>query len=243
MGLFDIFSAAPGQKAAADQVTAINQGKQDLEAQFGAGRDALNTNYAAALQPYTTNFNLANQGQNSLADALGMNGAAGSARAQQAFTNNPGYKFQLQQGLDAVNAKAAQGGTGASGNNLIDLTKYGQWLAGQTYQNYVQNLQPFLGAANSAAGGIANVDTGLGNALNANYTGVGNALYGADTSIGKAQAGGDMAGYNASGNLLGAGLGLAGDAANLFGGKGSGGMAQSLFSSFLKPQANVPAPT
>lgn len=124
---------------------------------------------------------------------------------------------------------------GASGNNLIDLNNYAQGQANQGWNQYIQNLQPYLGARAGAAGGIAGVNTGLGNALNANYMGEGNALYGGDASIGKAQAGGDMAGYNASANLLGAGLGALGAGANFFGG-GGGGAAKSLFGMF-KPQA------
>lgn len=224
MGIFDVFSAAPGQKAAADQVTAINQGKQDLEAQFGAGRDALNTQYAAALSPYTQNYAAASAGQNQYGNALGLNGAAGNAAAMQGFLNNPGLQYQQQQGANSVLANQARTGALGSGNTDLALQQMGQNLANQSWGQYVGNLQPYLGAANNAAGGIAGVDTGLGNALNANYTGVGNALYGADTSIGKAQAGGDMAGYNAGANLLGAGLGLLGAGAkgggSLFGGFG-----------------------
>jgi hypothetical protein len=228
MGIFDAFSAAPGQKAALDQVNALNQGKGDLEAQFSLGRDALTTNYAKALQPYTQEFSDYSKGTDSLADALGLNGPGGSARAVSAFQANPGYQFQLNQGLNAANAKAAATGMGASGNNLIDLNNYAQGQANQGWGNYINQLNPYLGARAGAAGGIAGVNTGFGNALNANYTGVGNALYGADASIGKAQAGGDMAGYNASSNLIGAGLGLANAAGNAFG----GGAGKSLFGMF-----------
>jgi hypothetical protein len=243
MGIFDAFSAGPGQQAAADQVTALNQGKQDLQANYAAGNQALTTNYANALAPYTTNFNVANQGQDSLADALGLNGPAGSARATAAFQANPGYQFQQQQGANAVLANQARTGQTASGNTDLALQQQGQNIANQGWNSYIGNLQPFLGAANSAAGGIAGVDTGLGNALNANYTGLGQNLAGLDTATGKAQAGGDMAGYNASSNLIGAGLGLAGDVAKLGGGGAGGSLASSLFGKFLAPaQANVPAP-
>jgi hypothetical protein len=223
MGIFDIFSAKPGQQAAQDQINAINRGIGDLTGQYNLGRQALETNYAKALDPWTKQFAYGQSGEQALADALGMNGPAGNARATAAFQNNPGYQFQLQQGLAAVNAKNAAGGNLASGNTLMDLTRFGQGLAGTGWQNYVQNLQPFVGAANTAAGGIAGVDTGLGNALNQSYTGEGNAMYGADTSIGKAQAGGDLAAYNASGNLWGAGLGILGDITSMMGGGGGGG--------------------
>jgi len=231
MGIFDVFSAKPGQQAAQDQVRAIGKGYDDLSQQFGAGRQALNENYAKALQPYTQEFADYTKGTNSLADALGLNGPEGSARATQAFQANPGYQFQLQQGLNAANAKAVATGMGASGNNLIDLNNYAQGQANQGWGSYIDRLNPYLGARAGAASGIAGVNTGLGNALNQSYMGQGNAAYGADTSIGKAQAGGDMAGYNASGNLIGAGLGLAGDAAKIFGG-GGGGMAKGLFDMF-----------
>lgn len=231
MGIFDLFSGASGQKAAADQIAGINQGKDEATAAFGQGRDALTTDYAKALSPYTTNFNVANKGQDALADAMGMNGPEGSARATAAFQANPAYKFQLQQGLDASKAAAAKSGFTGSGNAMIDLNNYAQGQANQGWNQYTQNLQPFLGAANNAAGGIAGVNTGLGNAINASYNNQGNLDYGADTSIGKAQAGGDMANYNASGNLWGAGLALAGDAAQAFGGGGAG-KVKSLFGSF-----------
>jgi len=217
MGIFDAFSAEPGQKAAADQVAAIQQGKADVNRTFGQGRGALTTDYAAALSPYTQNYAATSAGQNAYGNAMGANGPEGNAAALAAFLNNPGYKFQLGQGMDAVLANAARMGQLNSGNTDIDLTKFAENLAGTSWDNYVKNLQPYLGAANSAAGGIAGVNTGLGNAMNANYTGQGQALYGADTSIGKAQAGGDMAGYNASANAIGAGLGLASDAAKIAG--------------------------
>jgi hypothetical protein len=239
MGIFDAFSAAPGQKAATDQVTAINQGKQDLTAQYGAGRDALTTNYSAALQPYTQEFGDYTKGTNELADAMGLNGPEGNARAATAFQNDPGYQFRIQQGNNAVMANQARTGQSASGNTLLALQQQGQNTANQGWNQYIQNLQPYLGARAGAATGIAGVDTGLGNALNANYTGLGGDLAGLDTAAGKAQAGGDMAGYNASGNLIGAGLGLAGDAASIFGGGGGAGgnMAKSLFGKFLSAPA------
>lgn len=223
MGIFDAFSAAPGQKAAADQVTAINQGKADLTQQYGLGRDALTTNYTNALQPYTQEYGDYTQGTNSLADALGLNGAGGSARAQSAFQANPGYQFQQQQAANTVAANQARTGQLSSGNTDLALQAQSQNIANQGWNQYITNLQPYLGARAGAATGIAGVDTGLGNALNANYTGLGGDIAGLDTAAGKAQAGGDMAGYNASANLIGAGLGLAGDAAKIAGG-GSGGL-------------------
>jgi hypothetical protein len=229
MGIFDAFSAGPGQKAAQDQVTALNQGKQDLEAQYAQGNQALNTNYAAALQDYQPFANAANAGSTQLGNALGLNGATGNAAALQGFQNNPGYQFQQQQGQNAVLANQARTGQMASGNTDLALQQMGNNLANQSWGQYIQNLQPYLGAQGQAAAGQAGINTGLGNALNANYTGLGQNLAGLDTATGKAQAGGDMAGYNASANMIGAGLGLASDATKVLGAN----PANSLFGKFL----------
>jgi hypothetical protein len=217
MGLFDVFSAAPGQKAAADQVAADQQAYHDLSKQFGLGRGALTTDYAKALVPFQTNFDVANQGQNAYADAMGLNGPEGNARAAAAFQNNPGYQFQLQQGLNSVMANQARTGQLASGNTDLALQQMGSNLANQNWGNYIGQLSPFLGGAQNAAQGIAGVNTGLGSAMNQSYTGQGQAAYGSDVSQGKALAAGDLAGQQASANLWGAALGALGSGAKLAG--------------------------
>ena len=231
MGIFDIFSGSAGKQAGADQIAGIQQGKDEATAAFGQGRDALTTDYAKGLQEWDPVTKTANQGESAYADAMGMNGPEGSARAQAAFRTDPSYQFKLTQGLAAAKAQAAKNGTSMSGGQLIDLQNQAQGTADQGWQNYIQGLSPFLGQATTAAGARSGIDTGLGNAMNASYTNQGQLDYGADTSIGKAQAGADMADYNASGNLWGAGLGLAGDAAQFFGGGGVG-KVKSLFSGF-----------
>ena len=56
----------------------------------------------------------------------------------------PGYQFAYNQGLEAVNRTAAAKGQLGSGNRLYDLTKFGQGLASQTYNNTVNQLGNFL---------------------------------------------------------------------------------------------------
>src|ERR1700730_8668237 len=217
MGLFDIFNTSDQQAAAAAQTAGINAGYNQLSDLSGQGRQALQTNYAAGLQPFQQNYTQSQQGTTALNNALGLNGAQGNAAATAAFQNNPGYQFQLQQGENAVDANQAKTGQLASGNTNLDLTNYAQGLAGTGWQQYVQNLQPYLGAPNSAATGIGGLSSGLGNQLNANLTNQGNAAYGAQTSIGNANANAQLAGLNASANQLGAIGGAAGLGANLFG--------------------------
>jgi len=60
------------------------------------------------------------------------------------ITDTPGYKFAYNQGLEAVNRTAAAKGMLGSGNRLYDLTKFGQGLASQTYNNTISQLGNFL---------------------------------------------------------------------------------------------------
>jgi hypothetical protein len=214
-GIFDIFTGQSGVDAANAQIAGINSGQTAATTALNQGVGALNTNYSAALQPFTQNYQTAQGGVNALGNALGLNGAAGNASATAAFQNNPGYQFQLQQGDQNVLRNQAQTGQLNSGATNLDLQAQGQGLANQTYQQYVQNLQPYLGQSNAAASGIANVDTGLGNALNSNYGSQANLGYTAATGIGNANANADLAQGKGIANLWGAGLSLASAAAGM----------------------------
>lgn len=50
------------------------------------------------------------------------------------WQNDPGFKFQMQQGTEAINNAASSRGMLQSGNTLKDLTAFGQGLA-NTYYN------------------------------------------------------------------------------------------------------------
>ena len=58
--------------------------------------------------------------------------------------STPGYQWAYNQGLQAVNRTAAAKGQLGSGNRLYDLTKFGQGLASQTYDNTVSQLSNLL---------------------------------------------------------------------------------------------------
>jgi len=238
MGLFDIFSDKPAKEAAAAQKAGLNAGYDLASGAINQGIGALNTNYTAALQPYMTNYNSANTGQTALGNVLGLNGAAGSDAALTQLRNTPGYKFQQQTLDDTVNAQAAASGMNASGNQLLALNKVNQGLADSTYNNYVSQLQPYLGASNSAAGGIAGVNTGLGNATANQYNQLAQMGWNKETGIGNANANAELAKYNASGNIwnmLGSVGGMGTSGGGTVGGnaaQGLGSAASSLFAMF-----------
>ncbi len=208
MGIFDIFGTGDQEKAAQDQIAGLNKGYSQLSDLFSQGRNALSTNYAAGLQPFTQNYNQAQGGTNQLTNLLGF-GPQGGAGMQQTLQNLPGYQFALDQGAQNVMRNQAATGQLNSGATNLDLQKQGQGLASQNYFNYANQLQPFLGAQGQAASGIAGVNTGLGNQTNASLMQQGNAAYGTQAGIGNANAQADLAGLTQSGNIIGGGLGLA----------------------------------
>lgn len=240
MGIFDIFGTGDQQAAAQAQTAGITSGLNSLNTNFTQGQNALNTNYSAGLQPFLQNYSGAQAGTNMLGNALGLNGTQGSQQALQAFQqSNPGYAFQQQQGQNAVLANQAATGQLASGNTNLDLMNYSQGLANQSYGQWVQNLQPYLGASQSAATGIGTLDSGLGNQLNSSLQGQGNAAYGAATSIGNANANADLAGLTASGNILGLGAGILGLGTGMggtVGGNAISGLGSSLYGAFLSDE-------
>src|SRR5690606_27086588 len=88
-------------------------------------------------------------------NALGLNGAEGTAAAQGAFTSSPGYQFAVDQGLQAATRAASAGGRLASGNTIDAATRLGQGLASQDYGSWLQNLFGLSGQGMQAAGGQA----------------------------------------------------------------------------------------
>ena len=89
------------------------------------------------------------------------------------FEADPGYQFRMSEGLKALERSASARGLLQSGGTLKDITRFGQDLASQEYQNAFQryltqreaSMEPYryltgVGQA-AAAGQAANVGQGL----------------------------------------------------------------------------------
>lgn len=163
-------------------------------------------------QKYSDTFNKSirrdTRGADLYADANGLNGPEGVARAQQAFQTGPGYQFQLDQGLQALNRSAAAGGMGASGNALLEAQRYGQGLANQEWGSYLSRLAPYNDAQRAGLEnkvGLGSLITtarlennaqraeGIQSGINGRQTAIGSLLGGAATAFGNAAG---YAGYN-----------------------------------------------
>jgi len=203
--IFDLFSNTNAQDAANAQTSAIQTGQSQALGALDAGYNAATNTANAGLGATNTNLATDQAGQTQLANALGLNGTAGS---QQAVANwqatNPAYQAQLQQGSNNVMRQQAATGQLASGATDVDLQTLGQNQANATYQQYLQNLQPFVGASTSNAQTAATTGSNLAALQNANYGQQASVDYGANTSIGNAQANADLANNAAAANQLGA---------------------------------------
>lgn len=175
--------------SATNAVNAVGAGANTatnaINAGTGNATNALTDYYTSALLPFMQNYGQATQGTTALGNSLGLNGGpAGASAAASAYASNPAYQFTLNQGDQNVLRNAAQTGTLASGGTLNALQQQGQGLANQTYQQYVQNLMPFLSQANTGAAGIGSTLTGLGSGLSNLFTGQGTNLANIATGTG-----------------------------------------------------------
>jgi hypothetical protein len=156
---------------------ALYEGRDTAIGSIEGGRDAALAEY----DPYVE----ATSGAAGLySDAIGLNGAGGNTRAVDAFQAGPGYEFAMDQGLTALDRRAASRGMLASGNNSIDTINYAQGLANQEYGEWLDRLrgqQEFganiagnrAGIITDAAGNVANIQTGVGGAAADLYAGTG----------------------------------------------------------------------
>jgi hypothetical protein len=209
MGIFDIFTGAPQQQAAADtrnylgntQSTllnnnanagqtagnyinsgydsagnalaqgysdatgAINQGTNSAQGyltqgasgalgQLGQARTDLTAN-GGAYQPLSDLAGRYKQGSDLYNNALGVNGAAGSAAAQSAFTAAPGYEYTLNAGLDAIDRRANAAGMLAGGNTNRSAIDYATNSANQGYSSWLDRLAGQQAGELSATSGAA----------------------------------------------------------------------------------------
>lgn len=123
------------------------------------------------------------------------------------FRNTPGYQFALDQGRQAIERSAAARGGLASGNTLAALTEFGQGLADQTFNNYLNRV---IGLQNQGADrASANLATDRANRI-------------ADLTLGQGgvRASGVEDSANQTLNMLG---GITEGVGQLFGSFGNGG--------------------
>lgn len=226
MGLFtDLFSTKPAQQAATDAKAGYAAGETNASTELTKGQTGADALYGKAYAPFASLIDSTGKGAGTYADAVGVNGADGIARAGSTFKALPGYSGGLTTGIDQVMRTNARAGNLGGGNNTADEIRFASDYDNQKYGNYVSSLAPYLGANQSAISGGAGV---LGTQAAADLGVAGKKadnIYNASVGAGNAQAQADLAPYNASQNFWSALMGLGNMGAKAFGGKGGSAAA------------------
>ena len=164
--LGDLLGLNAGQSTSA---AAVNN--RDVAARFnetgnqiiGAGKDEAGGYLGQVAGLYDGQINRGQQGTALYDDAMGLNGADGNARATGAFRTNPGYEFQRDQGLQALDRRRSAGGSFQSGGADTDTLSFATGLADQSFGDWLSRLG---GYENTVNNGIAGKAGGLNNLAN-----------------------------------------------------------------------------
>lgn len=216
-GLLDTLFNGGAEKEAAEKNRALYddyraKGTEFLDKGFSGAKGALDS----AIGSFTPLADLGKKyggASTLLLDALGVNGADGSARATGAFQTSPGYQFNFDQGMEALNRRRAAGGMLDSGNADIDAIRFGTGLADSEFGNWLTRLGSFVSPELSATSGAATGQAaGYGSLANLHQTDATNriGLQGNFTSgmagANNLEAAGEAKG---AGNLLNLGMNVA----------------------------------
>lgn len=214
--LLAAFSPQPAQQAAQAQIAGLQNAQNAANTAINQGLTSSNNYLTSASNLYDPLAALAGKGSTAYANALGLNGAAGSDAARATFTGLPGYQEGFNLGLDTLERRAAQRGLLGSGNTSADTIKYATDYANQNYNNYLSQLSPFLGLNQNVTGAQAGILGQQGaNALDVAKL-QGGLGYQTAQGIGQANAQSALAPYQSSQNLINTLLGVGKTAASFF---------------------------
>ena len=171
-------TAAAGLAGSAMQSSAAKSGQAQAQAQFAQEQ--------ANLAPYRT---AGDSAVGVASDLSGANGPAAATAAMANFQTDPGYQFQFQQGLRAVDAGAASQGMLRSGATLKGEETFGQGLAEQDFTNYYNRLFNLSQLGETAAAGGSPSAIAAGNSAQTAGTQQANIYGNAASSLGTSLSG------------------------------------------------------
>jgi|ERR1700742_2395876 len=185
----DPITAVLGGSSALGAIGSIIGGNNAADAQKDAANSATNTQ----MQMFNTaQENLAPYnkfGQNTITNLLApaLPGLAAPVSMDEAtLKNTPGYQFNLDQGLQAIQNSASARGLGNSGAALKGAATFASGLADNTYQNQFNNatanntntfnkLLQIASLGENAGAGVGNAAIQTGQSIGNNIIGAGNA--------------------------------------------------------------------
>lgn len=200
----DLFTNGAAKDAAAYRVQGYNQGYEKASSALTGGKNEALGYLGQSNNNWNALSGKANAGLDMYGNAMGLNGAAGTQTAHNAFREGPGYQFAVDQGLQALSRARAAGGMSVSGNADADAMKFATGQANQEYNNWRQGFSPYFSLAGTAAAGQSSVLGSMANTAT-NY-GTQMADYGwrQATGTGDAYAAAELARQQAAANGLGA---------------------------------------
>lgn len=181
-------ASKPGQYIQTEQLGKILDNQKNALSRMNAGSYNPGVDYNAAVNPYLSQLN------NQLSTAAQQVGSGPAAvnmsneyetRLRQLLENpdsiqdTGAYKFQFNQGQQAIERSAAAKGMSGSGNLLAELSKYGQGMASQAYGAEADRLA-------NLSGQQKNYLLGLRSAATNDYTAKANALQSLTSGAGTA---------------------------------------------------------
>lgn len=92
-----------------------------------------------------------------------------SSQSGYDITQDPGYQFRLQQGEESAMRAAAAGGKRFSGETLVELSRYGQDMASQEYNNIYNRLTGLSNMLYGIGGGARDSLTALDDVMAQRY--------------------------------------------------------------------------
>lgn len=236
MAIFSALGGLIGKGGADQNAAAIGQAQQEAEAANKAQRDFNYSQASPWISAGRTAVDKIGQllGFGTMVGEGGQGGAykftgdwdgAIQKNALASFKTSPGYTFRQGEGVKTLDRSAASRGSVLSGGQMKAVQEFGDNLAAQEYDSYVNRLMAVSGMGNQAQSSTAGVNSGLTAQSGNNLMQGGIARGSAYQSGANALASGIMQGGN---NLL--------TGAYLFGGGFGGGSSPGNLSGFSRGQ-------
>lgn len=203
-----IASGIMGQNAAKEaartEAAAADKAIASTEKLYGQTKDSLN--------PF---IQLGTEAIPGVKNLLGI-GPEGANGMQAALEATPGYKFTRDQGLRAVQSRAAASGLAESGPSFKGAAEYATGLADSTYEKRLADYFGVLGSGANAASSLAGFTANASGQLNQLIGGKGQSLAGGIVGANNALTGGINSAF---GGVSNAALALGMNNAGMFGGQ------------------------
>lgn len=165
--LLGLNSGDPAIAAANRNRTSLGKFQDDATGLIDAGSNAASGYLERARDAYGNFTNKAASGSTMLDNALGLNGADGTAAATSAFTAAPGYQYTVDQTNKALGRVNSSLGSYQSGDTIADISANTAGLASQGYNDWLDRLTDYknyelagIGGQAGALGDLASLSTG-----------------------------------------------------------------------------------